>query len=197
MSRGLVQSSRYSPGNMTPEALERLFVGRDKLMADVLKKIAASATSKEKHFILLVGPRGVGKTHFVELLHHRLTTAPAWKKARAHLKIAFLNEEEWGVASFLDLLMRILATLAKNDATRGSRIDGVYSLHERDPARALEAAEALLVEFVGEGTLLLLCENLKDFFEGLGAEGQQRCAVRQEGRCRLHRNGRWDRGSRK
>jgi tetratricopeptide (TPR) repeat protein/energy-coupling factor transporter ATP-binding protein EcfA2 len=139
-----------------------------------LKKIAASATSKEKHFILLVGPRGVGKTHFVELLHHRLTTAPAGRKARAHLKIAFLNEEEWGVASLLDLLMRILATLAKNDATLGSRIDGIYSLHERDPARALEAAQALLVEHVGDGTLLLICENLKDLFDGLGAEGQKR-----------------------
>jgi len=174
MSRGLVQSSRYSPGNMTPQALERLFVGREKLMADVLKKIAASATSEEKHFILLVGPRGVGKTHFVEVLHHRLTTAPAWRKARTHLKIAFLNEEEWGVASFLDLLMRILETLKKGDATLCPGIDGVYSLHERDPARALEAAEALLVEYIGDGTLLLICENLKDLFDGLGAEGQKR-----------------------
>jgi energy-coupling factor transporter ATP-binding protein EcfA2 len=174
MSRGLVQSSRYSPGNMTPEALERLFVGREKLMADVLKKIAASATFKEKHFILLVGPRGVGKTHFVEVLHHRLTTAPAWRKARTHLKIAFLNEEEWGVASFLDLLMRILETLEKSDASLRPGIEGVYSLHERDPARALEAAETLLVEYISRGTLLLICENLKDLFDGLGAEGQQR-----------------------
>jgi tetratricopeptide (TPR) repeat protein len=174
MSRGLVQGSRYSPGNMTPEALEHLFVGRDKLMGDVLKKIATSSTSSAKHFLLLVGPRGVGKTHFVELLHLRLTTAPAWEKARARLRIAFLNEEEWGVASFLDLLVRILRSLATTDSSLTPRIEDIYSLHQRDFARAQEAAEALLAEYMGKKTLLLICENLEDIFDGISEEGQRR-----------------------
>ena len=111
MSRGLVRTSRYSPGNMTGEALEQLFVGRDDLMKDILKRINASAIGKEKHFLLLVGARGMGKTHFVSLAYYKLKNDPAYAKALSRLKIAYLNEEEWGVASFLDFLVRILRAL--------------------------------------------------------------------------------------
>ena len=67
MTRALVTSSKYSPGNMKPEALEALFVGREKTLHDVLARIAASATGRSKHFFLLVGPRGIGKTQFVAI----------------------------------------------------------------------------------------------------------------------------------
>jgi DNA-binding MarR family transcriptional regulator len=174
MTRALVTSSKYSPGNMKPEALEALFVGREKTLHDVLARIATSAIGRSKHFLLLVGPRGIGKTHFVALLHHRLTTAPEYEAARRKLRIAYLNEEEWGVASFLDLLVRILGALASGDARLLARIESIYDANERDPLLALEVARALLIEVVGDKTLLLLCENLVDLFEGLGEEGQSR-----------------------
>jgi DNA-binding MarR family transcriptional regulator len=176
MTRALVTSSKYSPGNMTPEALEALFVGREKTLSDVLKRVAASATSGGKHFILLVGPRGVGKTHFIALAHHRLMTAPQYAAARGRLKVAYLSEEEWGVASFVDFLVRVLDALAARHGDRDleARIEDIYDLHEKDPARARDVAEAILVDYVGEDTLLLLCENLVDLFEGLGEEGQKR-----------------------
>lgn len=174
MTRALVTSSKYSPGNMEPGALEALFVGREKTLHDVLARLAASATGRSKHFLLLVGPRGVGKTHFVALLHHRLTTAAEYEAARRRLKIAYLNEEEWGVASFLDLLVRILGALATGDAGILARIEAIYDANEKDPLLALEVARSLLIEVVGDKTLLVLCENLVDLFEGLGDEGQKR-----------------------
>jgi tetratricopeptide (TPR) repeat protein/DNA-binding transcriptional ArsR family regulator len=174
MTRALVTSSKYSPGNMKPEALEALFVGREKTLHDVLARIAASATGRSKHYFLLVGPRGIGKTHFVALLHHRLTTASEYEAARRRLEIAYLNEEEWGVASFLDLLVRILRALASNHEGLDARIEAVYDAHEKDPLLALEVARSLLIEVVGDKTLLVLCENLVDLFEGLGEEGQKR-----------------------
>jgi len=176
MSRGLVTSSRYSPGNMPGEALERLFVGRDSLMKEVLKRIAASATRAEKHFLLLIGPRGMGKTHFVSFAHHKLKNDAAYAKALSRLKIAYLNEEEWGVASFLDLLVRILRALVAEheDPSLKAGIEKIYETFKRSPDTALEQAESLLVRFIQGHTLLLICENLEDLFEGLGEEGQQR-----------------------
>lgn len=176
MTRALVTSSKYSPGNMTPEALEALFVGREKTLNDVLKRIAASATGAGKHFLLLVGPRGVGKTHFIALLHHRLMTDPQYEAARNKLRIAYLNEEEWGVASFLDLLVRLLNALAASygDKDLEAQIERIYETHEKNPAIALEVAQSILIDYVGKHTLLLLCENLFDLFEGLGEEGQKR-----------------------
>jgi len=176
MSRGLVTTSRYSPGNMSGQALERLFVGRDALMKDVLKRITVSATRKEKHYILLVGPRGMGKTHFVSLAYHKLKTDPAYASARARLKIAYLNEEEWGVASFLDLLVRILRALVSEhgDLELSAGINRIYETFKQSQEAALQLAESLLINHVQGSTLLLICENLSDLFEGLDVEGQQR-----------------------
>lgn len=176
MTRALVTSSRYSPGNLTPEALEKLFVGREDLLEDILRRVCASAVGEEKHFFLLVGARGVGKTHFMALLNHQLQNDRKYAKARKQLKIAYLNEEEWGVASFLDFLVRILRSLAvryKNKAL-SAKIEGIYAAFQKSPSAALDAAQSALLDFVKDDTLLLLCENLVDLFHGLGEEGQQR-----------------------
>jgi tetratricopeptide (TPR) repeat protein len=161
---------------MSGQALERLFVGRDALMKEVLKRITVSATRKEKHFILLVGPRGMGKTHFVSLAYHKLKTDPAYANVRARLKIAYLNEEEWGVASFLDLLVRILRALVSEhgDPELSAGINRIYETFKQSPEAALQFAESLLIQHVQGSTLLLICENLSDLFEGLDVEGQQR-----------------------
>ena len=176
MTRGLVQTSRYSPGNMEPSALAQLFVGRDKLLRDVLHRIAASATGEEKHFILLVGQRGVGKTHFVWLVYDRLMGDAKYSLARTRLKIAFLNEEEWGVASFMDLIVRILRALETRhpDKDLSSQIENVYKQYGKDPEAAMRAASDALNKFVGKDVLLLICENLDELFKGLGDEGQKR-----------------------
>ena len=72
MRQGFLRSSRYSPGNMDRESLESLFVGRHDIMEDVLSRVTRSIRSPQKHYILLVGPRGSGKTHFLALACHRL-----------------------------------------------------------------------------------------------------------------------------
>lgn len=176
MSRGFVKSSKYSPGNMDRESLEKLFVGREKILSGVLKRLAASATGREKHFFLLVGPRGCGKTHFVALANSRIESLPAYGEARERLEIAYLNEEEWGIASYLDFLVRVLRALnvEQEDAPLTAGIQEIYALYAKDEAEARRQAERLLAERVGEKTLLLICENLVDLFEGLGEEGQKR-----------------------
>ena len=72
MRQGILQSSRYSPGNMDRESLEAVFVGRDDVMEDVLSRITTSIRDQQKHYILLVGARGSGKTHLLALAYHRL-----------------------------------------------------------------------------------------------------------------------------
>ena len=72
MRAGFLSSSRYSPGNMDRESLETLFVGRRDVMDDVLTRATGSIEASQKHYLLLVGPRGSGKTHFLALAHHRL-----------------------------------------------------------------------------------------------------------------------------
>jgi tetratricopeptide (TPR) repeat protein len=160
---------------MDPESLEQLFVGRDPIMAEVLKKVLASVgPRKERHHVLLVGPRGSGKTHFVALAYHRILHQLKARRLDQRIVIAFLNEEEWGVASFLDLLVRILRALVTDANGMDERITAIYELFARDPEGAVTLAESILRDYVGSRTLLLVCENLVDLFHGLEVEGQRR-----------------------
>ena len=174
MRQGFLRGSRYSPGNMDRESLEALFVGRDDVMDDVLSRVTTSMRSPEKHFILLVGPRGSGKTHFLALAHHRLMDRLNEAGARDNVAVALLNEEEWGVASFLDLLVRILRALADQASDLNAQIAAIYERFSKDPADAERFAVARLREHTRGKTLLLLCENLVDLFHGLSEEGQKR-----------------------
>ena len=174
MRQGFLRSSRYSPGNMDRESLEALFVGRGDVMEDVLSRVAASIRNPEKHYVLLVGPRGSGKTHFLALAYHLLMDRFDAANARDSVAVALLKEEEWGVASFLDLVVRILRALADQAPGLDAEIAQIYDRFSKDPADAEAFAVARLRQHTRGRTLLLLCENLVDLFGGLGEEGQKR-----------------------
>ena len=174
MRQGFLRSSRYSPGNMDRESLETLFVGRDDVMEDVLSRVTTSIQSPEKHYILLVGPRGSGKTHFLALACYRLMDRLREANARDRVAVALLKEEEWGVASYVDLVVRILKALADQAPELESEMAEIFDRFSKDSADAETFAVALLRRHVRGKTLLLVCENLVDLFHGLEEEGQKR-----------------------
>ena len=183
MSKGVLSGSRYSPGNLDRESLETLFVGRRSVMDDVLTRATRSIETSQKHYLLLVGPRGSGKTHFLALAHHRLMDCIEAVGAADRVAVAHLKEEEWGVASYLDLMVRILRALANESPELEQAITDVYATFAKDPANAEALATRLLRRHTRGKTLLLLCENLADLFDGLGDEGQKRwrAAMQQDG----------------
>ena len=181
MKRGLVKSSRYSPGNMDGESLHQLFVGRRSILVDVVNKIRLSATTEQKHYILLVGPRGCGKTHFVALAYHQITSE---RDKTPNLQIAFLNEEEWGVASYLDFLVRILRSLFVEASTiEASEIETIYEKFASSPEMARDYAESLIRKVVGEERRCF--GYLKLRFEELPGDPADRCdrGSRKESAC--------------
>ncbi|MCH8294524.1 MarR family transcriptional regulator, partial [Candidatus Poribacteria bacterium] len=161
--------SRFTPSLMSPETLEAIFVQREKLASRIVQLTRDSALTQSKHHTLLIGPRGIGKTHIVALVYHRIV---AMEDLRDRLRIAWLREEEWGVTSFLDLLLRIFNALIEEykDDDLAEHLESLYNL----PADAAERTGAtILKEYVGGRTLLLLAENLDDLFNGLGDIGQK------------------------
>lgn len=166
---------RFTPSLMKQETLETIFVQRHSLAEDLVEKIRISATTANKHFRLLVGMRGIGKTHLIALIYHRVSKI---EDLRDKLLIAWLAEEEWGVTSFLEFLRRIFWALEKEypeeyNARLNQKVKALEAIYKSSPDEATYTAEALLKDFVGKRTLLLLVENLDDLFDALGDIGQK------------------------
>jgi tetratricopeptide (TPR) repeat protein len=153
--------STFSPSGMPAELLEKTFVQRERLAERLTQLFVESALTDSKHHVLLVGPRGTGKSHLVSLIYHRLLNKPELKD---RLAIAYLREDEWGVTSFLDLLLRILREFKV--PTR--------DLQSLTTEAAQERAWSVLRDSVQEKTLLVMLENLETVLRSLGDEEQRK-----------------------
>ncbi|MEG3929324.1 tetratricopeptide repeat protein [Microcoleus sp. D3_18a_C4] len=164
--------SRFTPSLMKHEDLEEMLVQRHDLANELVESIRLSILKPIEQHHLLIGMRGIGKTHLVSLMYHRVSKM---EDLREKVLIAWLREEEWGVTSFLDLLLRILRSLQSEYPAeyKAELFDRVESLYGESPDSAQQTAAELLKDFAGDRTLLLLVENLDDLFEGLADSGQQ------------------------
>jgi predicted transcriptional regulator len=171
----------FTPSLMNPADLESIFVQREAIAADLVERIRESVLTPTKHHSLIVGARGMGKTHLVSLVYHRVQ---AMEDLQERILIAWLREEEWGITSFLKLLLRILRSIDPLDPAIQQRIEALYELSS---AEAEQAAMSLLIEIIGDRTLLLITENLDDLFKGLGEQGQQqlRAFLQNSGCCTI------------
>jgi tetratricopeptide (TPR) repeat protein/DNA polymerase III delta prime subunit len=153
---------------MSSDDLETIFVQREALAEEIVESIRDSVLTQSKHHTLLVGPRGIGKTHLVSIVYHRIK---AMEDLKDRYLIAWLREDEWGITSFLDLLLRIFRALLeeRNDEILSQRVESFYELTE-DIAE--QQAELLIKEYVADRTLIVIAENLDDIFDGLGDTGQ-------------------------
>jgi tetratricopeptide (TPR) repeat protein len=168
--------SRFTPSLMSPDALEGIFVQRGKLLHAILERIRTSVLGTEKRNTLLVGPRGIGKTHLISLVYHRVRSI---KEIEDRILIAWMREEEWGIANFRDLLLRILRALVPED---GDQLTPIYAL---PPEQAENAAIKLIGELVAGRTLIILVENLDDLVRKLGGPGEMKFYnfLKQSGSC--------------
>ncbi|SFO63633.1 hypothetical protein SAMN05443579_104362 [Variovorax sp. PDC80] len=169
MTQKALYLSHFTPSMMQPDTLQQMLVQRQPLIDACYDDVVHSVTTRSKHHYLFVGPRGIGKTHLVSLLHHRLSQS---KEVREKGLIAWMREEEWGVTSFFELVLRILRTLDQKHPDLGiaARTTPLYELTLK---QAEAQASSLLLDVLGDKTLIVLLENLDDLFDQLGDAGQR------------------------
>jgi len=161
--------SHFTPSMMSPDTLETMLVQREPLLLRSVDNVVDSLRTGSSHHTLFVGPRGIGKTHLISLLHHRLTQTEVVK---ATALMAWMREEEWGVTSFFELVLRILRTLDASypELNIDERTNPLYELPLKE---AEKQAESILLDVLGNKRLVLLVENLDDLFDQLGDQGQK------------------------
>ena len=158
--------STYTPSNTDPELLKRIFVQREKLLERIVDRLSRSMTTGDKHHILLIGPRGCGKTNLVSLAVWELQ-----KKSQLAdcMRIAWLGEDD-SFTGLIHLAFGIASQLAKEYPKE-------FPADFKTAVRGLpndDAALAVLQSTVGRlgaRNLLLVTENmdvhsncLPDFF---------------------------------
>lgn len=163
------QITRYTPSLMSQEELESIFVQRQPLLDTLFERHKNSVLTGSKHFSLLIAPRGMGKTHLVSMLNNQLK---ADSEVSECMMLAWLREEEWGISSYQDLLSQIIKCLQQDYGLPESTLfDQLYLMDECDAQLSLES---LLLEILGDKTLLLIAENLNIIFDSIQTEGQEK-----------------------
>jgi tetratricopeptide (TPR) repeat protein len=157
--------STFTPSTMPQATLEGMFVQREQLLQSIVQDLAASIDST-KQYLMLVGARGMGKTHFVSLVYHRLKQQP---ELHDRLVIAWLREEEYGVNSWLYLIIEILRSLSQEGIDTAEQINKLASLSIPE---AEYLANRVLTEIIGDRTLLIITENIDKLLYGLGDKEQ-------------------------
>ena len=89
---------------MSKEDLEFITCGRSDLISEIVTKFKTVSSTNLPVHVLLVGQRGIGKTHTLLTILHALEKQGGFKTIR-------LSEEEYSVTSVNDFLKRILEEL--------------------------------------------------------------------------------------
>lgn len=156
---------------MSEQTLREIFVARQPLVDRLVRDIRDATTSGARRHALLVGPRGIGKTHLVSMVYYAIK---ADADLYAKLRIAWLREEEWSVFSYADLLVRIFRALANEYPEERAELNAFASRLMRLPIEeGNHVGETKLLEWLGDRLLLLIAENFNDLLEGMGEPGQQ------------------------
>ena len=105
---------KFTPGLADGADLEEISVGRNDLVQDCVEGIKNSVRGKSTRQILLLGPRGIGKSHTLLRIFYRLSKSNQVTAVK-------LAEEEYSISSLDDLCRRILEVLgcpcSEGDAT--------------------------------------------------------------------------------
>ena len=91
---------RFQPDAMDEDVLRSLCVGKENLLQKMREDIKRAVINKTPRYYLVVGPRGIGKSHFITLLYHDLKML----KGAIPVKLA---EEEFSIYRVSDFFSRI------------------------------------------------------------------------------------------
>jgi DNA polymerase III delta prime subunit len=169
MMSGEQRISAYTPSNMDPKVLKRIFVQRETFLERVVDRLATSMTTGDKDHILLVGPRGSGKTCMVSLAAWELQKK---KELNDVMRIAWLGEDDTfsGLIHFAFGIAKALADEYPDEFPADFKSD-VRGLPQDDAALSVFNG---VVKNLKHRQLLVITENLDQTFSGLGDTGQKK-----------------------
>src|SRR5690606_1026422 len=133
---------------------------REPLLERLVENLGASIASGQGRFDLLVGPRGVGKSHMFGLVEGRVR-APPGLQGRV---VVVALPEEFHPSSLLHLLAKVLEALPEDPSFPPIAAQLKVLRGRDDVDEALEMVVAMIRARLGGRALLLMLENIDTLF---------------------------------
>ena len=160
----------YNPAQLTSDELKASFIARQATLAQLLRLLAEQRPGHPCQHIVLVGPRGMGKTtlglSFLQAVREDENLSTKWQPVP-------FPEESYEIGDLADFWLAALRHLAQatGEERWRDRADGLQE-GERDAERLAAYALGALLDFTEEGRkrLILFVENLDLVLSQLGDE---------------------------
>ena len=166
----MIRQRLYNPAQLTPDELKASFVARKETLADMLRLLREQERGRPCQHLMLIGPRGMGKTTLGLRFLHAVGESP--DLAENWQPVPFY-EESYNVGDLADFWLAALRhlTRATEDLRWEARADALAQ-DERDTERLAAYALAALMDFCQASgkRLILFVENLDTIFEQLRDE---------------------------
>lgn len=111
----------YRPQRTPPENLEAIFVAREPHLQEILERLNMWRPGTSRQHYLLIGPRGIGKTHLLTLIEHRIRQSELTNK---WIPIA-IAEDAYKISSIGDLMIEAIRILGQQ--TEDVKVIQVYN----------------------------------------------------------------------
>ena len=166
----MIRRRLYNPAQLTPDELKASFVARKDTLAEMIRLIREQPHGRPCQHMLLIGPRGMGKTTLGLRFLHAVAESP---DLAANWQPVPFYEESYDVGNLADFWLAALRHLTR--ATKDLQWEdkaNALAQDERDTERLAAYALAALMDFCRASgkRLILFVENLDAIFEQLRDE---------------------------
>lgn len=162
----------FGAKSVNPDILKKLLIGRQNTSDYLFDAVKSIVNDNDNQFILIIGQRGMGKTHLLRVLHHNIHDFVKAKK----IVVAYFSEEEYGIDNYFDFLIRIFnAFMRWNDNDKPFLKEKISELQEiGNNTNREQYAEKIIEEYIGERPLIILAENFADILESIKPKEQSK-----------------------
>ncbi|MBI2263860.1 MAG: tetratricopeptide repeat protein [Armatimonadetes bacterium] len=167
---------KYTPALLPPETLRETFVGRDVELEEMNRILKNASSGKSPSHAILVGPKGIGKSHLLRIVYHSLkgniNVMGLGNHASSFVPV-ILPEEEY-ISTITKLLTLVIQNLEKEGIKNTPRTES-ESMAIRD---VRERQKEIFLDFIKTfrkktgKIIVLLVDNFDKILEGLTDEDQ-------------------------